>query len=58
MGNKKDGEVDAIFITAEEALTLKKFIERQYINREITGIDEVINKIIKFADEQLANRTS
>lgn len=53
-----DGEINAMFITASEAITLKQLLENQFIHPEVVGGVEVVNKIIRFANEQLANRVS
>ena len=45
-------------ITTEEALAIRGLLEREYISREVSGAYEAIEKIIRFANEQLANRTS
>ena len=47
-----------MMISIEDAIAIKELMEREYISRESPAGYEAIMKIIRFANEQLANRVS
>ena len=45
-----------IILLPDEAIALKQLLENQFIHPDVIGGHAVVNRIIKFANEQLSNR--
>ena len=51
-------EYEGMIVTSDEAIAIKELMDREYISRESPAGYDAIMKIIRFANEQLANRVS